>query len=80
MRQPAWELTLHRVNSDWAKSEGAMLIARNTGCSLGTARNLVENLPVSFPGQLFQHQGWRLLRKLRKMGFEADLVLHADEK
>ncbi|MGD1974060.1 MAG: NAD-binding protein [Desulfobacterales bacterium] len=80
MRLPAWQLILHRVNSDWAKSDGAMLIARDTGCSLEAARNLVENLPGSFPGQLFQHQGWRLLRKLRKMGFEADLELHADEK
>jgi Trk K+ transport system NAD-binding subunit len=79
MRPPKYELTLSRISSHWAKTEGVMVIAKYTGCSLGESRHLVENLPGTFPRLLYYHQGRRLLQRLRKMGFEVDLKLKAHE-
>jgi Trk K+ transport system NAD-binding subunit len=73
MVPPTHQLTLQRVHTQWAKSEGVMIIANNTDCTLGDARNLIENLPGTLPKRLYYHQGCRLLDKLRKMGYEAGL-------
>jgi Trk K+ transport system NAD-binding subunit len=71
---PTWELAIHRVSSPWAKTEGMMVIARTTGCTPGESRRLLDNLPGRFPGRLYRQQAEPLLHKLRKMGFEADLI------
>jgi hypothetical protein len=81
LRPPGHQLILKRVNADWAKTEGMMRIAKETDCSPGEARALVENLPGTFHRPLYYHQGWRLMQALRKMGFEAELeaIRIADE-
>jgi hypothetical protein len=71
---PSHQLFVHRVKSNWAKSEGVLAITKATDCTLGEAQDLLENLPGPLPTMLYLHQGHRLLERLRKMGIQAELL------
>ena len=73
-KMPSHQLFVHRVKSNWAKSEGVLAITKATDCTLGEAQDLLENLPGPLPTMLYLHQGHRLLERLRKMGIQAELL------
>jgi Trk K+ transport system NAD-binding subunit len=74
MKPPIYELAIYRVTAEWAKSEGAMLLTKFTGCPIGETLHLMDQLPVVFSRRLYHHQGHQLVRKLRKMGFQTELM------
>jgi Trk K+ transport system NAD-binding subunit len=65
----------------WVKSaltpdaafEGAQTIARISGCNIGTARSLMENLPGRLAVLLYYPQALRLVRHLRRIQVEAEI-------
>lgn len=62
-----WQIWVeHALNAD-ALFEGANEIACISGCSMGVARNLMEQLPALVPVSLYKHQALRLARKLHKV-------------
>ncbi|MGB0561400.1 MAG: potassium channel family protein [Spirulinaceae cyanobacterium] len=54
-----------------AQFEGANILSRITGCSLQTARQLMQDLPVTLPQPLHQRQAQRLVRTLRRAQISA---------
>ncbi|MFB2981746.1 hypothetical protein [Microseira sp. BLCC-F43] len=54
--------------------EGANAIARISGCDLGTARNLMNNLPATLGLPLYKHQAQRLVRELSKLQAIARII------
>ncbi len=67
----AFQVRLLRAVSHDAEFDGAAIIARVTGCELGTARRQVSNLPATLPLGLFRQQALRLVRELSVAGVEA---------
>ncbi|MBC6432428.1 hypothetical protein FM036_17365 [Nostoc sp. HG1] len=45
-----------------------------TGCSLGTARQWMNNLPGVLPIPLYKHQAQRLVRELTKIQVLANVI------
>jgi hypothetical protein len=62
------------ASSDEAVFEGARIIARVSGCSLGTARAAMSRLPATLTQKLFWHQAQRLVRELRVAGVDAEVL------
>jgi Trk K+ transport system NAD-binding subunit len=57
-----------------AAFEGARAVSRVTGCNLGTASALFGELPALFPYPLFPHQAQRLVRELKIVGVNAEVL------
>jgi Trk K+ transport system NAD-binding subunit len=64
---------LRTISRD-AEFEAARVIARVTGCELGTARAQMNQLPSTLPIGLFRTQAMRLVHELRVAGVEAEVV------
>lgn len=62
------------VQSTQAAFEGARVISRITGCSLGAAASLFGELPALLSQLLFRQQGQRLVRELGLIGITAEVV------
>ena len=67
-------LRVERAIAEEAIFEGANLMARISGCSLKEARAFMQNLPATWPRDLYDHQGYRLLRELKKARVKAKLL------
>lgn len=69
-----WQVRLENAASESAMFEGANVLSRISGCSMGVARNLMQNLPVMLPEPLYKHQAQRLARHLSKIQVMARVV------
>ncbi|MEO1094518.1 MAG: NAD-binding protein [Cyanobacteria bacterium J06638_28] len=54
--------------------EGGTEIARITGCDIGEARDLMQQLPGILPHRLYLHQALRLMRRLQRLRVSAELL------
>lgn len=73
-KDPHWQVQVEKAVSEEAIFEGAGAIARITGCDIGTARELMKQLPQVVPTLLHKHQAQRLLRQLNKLQVFASLM------
>lgn len=64
---PEWRLAIDSSPSEAAKFEAANLIARISGCDLAQARAAMQRPPSLLEKPLYQPQGSRLVRELRKL-------------
>ncbi|MEC4880542.1 MAG: NAD-binding protein [Scytonema sp. PMC 1070.18] len=69
-----WQVHITRAFTEEAQFEGANVIVRISGCSLHTARHLMNNLPGTLPLPLYKHQAQRLMIDLRKAQVFGSLV------
>ncbi|ELR98195.1 TrkA family potassium uptake protein [Gloeocapsa sp. PCC 73106] len=69
-----WEIHLEKALYQDAIFDGGNIIALITGCKLALARELMSNLPQVLPIPLYQHQGERLVRALKKVQVQAYLT------
>ncbi|XGV98071.1 MAG: TrkA family potassium uptake protein [Leptolyngbya sp. BL-A-14] len=72
-KAPRWQVQIEKALSEEAVFEGAGAIARISGCSISTARSLMNQLPSVVPIFLHKHQAQRLLRELNKLQVFASL-------
>jgi Trk K+ transport system NAD-binding subunit len=73
-----WQVRLEEIVSEEAKFEGANTISRITGCQLSSARKFLNNVPQTIPIILYEHQGYRLIKALKKLSIKSRLVPVAD--
>lgn len=67
-RNPAtWSLRIEKSPTLEASFDAANAIARVSGCELSLARRAMADLPARLNFALYQHQGLRLVRELKKM-------------
>jgi Trk K+ transport system NAD-binding subunit len=69
-----WQVQITKALSSESTFEGAMAIARVSGCDIGLARTLMSHLPRALPIGLYLHQAHRLVRELSKVQVSAQLV------
>lgn len=69
-----WQVELLRAGAADAQFEGGTEIARVTGCAIGEAHALMEQLPVVFPYKLYFHQAARLVRGLSRLRVAAQVL------
>jgi Trk K+ transport system NAD-binding subunit len=62
-----WRVRVEKALTEEARFEGANAIARISGCSLATARDLMNDLPKVLVTPLYEHQAKRLVRELGKI-------------
>ena len=78
---PQWRLRIDSSPSDSAAFEAANAMARISGCSLAQARAAMQRLPSRLEKPLYQQQGSRLMRELRKLLVASQLEIDgADSK
>ena len=65
--QPDWVLWIDTAPSSDAAFDAANLIARLSGCSLALARSTMSSLPARLDVALYEAQGTRLARELKKL-------------
>jgi len=74
-RQPRqWQVRVDKALSKDAVFEGAVAIARASGCSISVATELMHHLPGVLDLPLYKHQAQRLVRELKKHQVLAHLV------
>jgi Trk K+ transport system NAD-binding subunit len=71
LRPRQWQLQVEKATTPDAELEGAMAIARISGCEIGVARKLMSDLPSLFTVPLYRHQIYRLVRELSKVQVQA---------
>lgn len=54
---------------------GANVLARYSGCSIEDARRIMDNLPADFPYPLYLHQGFLLVKALRRSMIDSELEI-----
>ncbi|WP_294540877.1 NAD-binding protein [uncultured Rhodoblastus sp.] len=64
---PEWRLAIDSAPSEATKFEAANMISRISGCDLTKARAAMQRLPSLLEKPLYQPQGSRLVRDLRKL-------------
>jgi Trk K+ transport system NAD-binding subunit len=64
---PEWRLAIDSSPSQATRFEAANLISRISGCDLATARAAMQRPPSVLEKPLYQPQGSRLVRELRKL-------------
>ncbi|MBW4520367.1 MAG: NAD-binding protein [Scytolyngbya sp. HA4215-MV1] len=69
-----WQVQIEKALTSESAFEGAMAIARISGCEIGLARTLMNHLPRIIPIGLYLHQAHRLVRELGKVQVSARLV------
>ena len=69
-----WQVELLQANAPDAIFEGGTEIARVTGCEIGEAHGLMEQLPAVFPHKLYFHQAVRLVRRLSRLRVSAKIL------
>ncbi len=70
----SWQVEVELAMTAESTFEGANIIGRISGCSLRTARDLMENLPGILDIPLYQHQAQRLVRALEQVRVKAKIV------
>jgi Trk K+ transport system NAD-binding subunit len=71
---PSWKVLVTEAKHPDAAFQGANEIACITGCSMGTARTLMEKVPQILPTPLYRHQAFRLVRRLLKVQVNAQAL------
>ncbi len=74
IKQPTWQVMIESTPSEYAIFQGANEIIGITGCSMLTARELMNNLPGILPKPLYKHQAQRLVITLKKAFVKARLI------
>lgn len=74
-----WQVQIEKALTRDAIFDGANEIALISGCSIGTARELMKHLPGLLRRPLYKHQAQRLVRDLSKVQVRAHLVAIADD-
>jgi len=69
-----WRVKLQKAQSTEALFEGGNILVRITGCSLNEGREMMSDLPKIMPQNLYHHQAQRLIRELRKVRVEANII------
>lgn len=69
-----WQIKLLKATAPDAIFEGGTEIARVTGCTLGEAHTLMNQLPALFPHKLYLHQATRLVRRLNRLRVSAKIL------
>ncbi|NEP60071.1 MAG: potassium transporter TrkA [Symploca sp. SIO2G7] len=69
-----WRVKVEQALTQVAIFEGANAIALVSGCSLGSARRLMNNLPKTLRLPLYKQQAQRLVRKLSKAQVIAQMI------
>ncbi|MDB9528909.1 NAD-binding protein [Oscillatoria sp. CS-180] len=69
-----WQVELLQANAADAIFEGGTEIARVTGCAIGEAHDLMNQLPAIFPHKLYLHQAIRLVRRLGRLRVAAKIL------
>jgi voltage-gated potassium channel Kch len=72
--QRDWLVRVERAMNEEAIFEGANTIGRISGCSLGVARELMDNLPGVLNVPLYKLQAQRLIRDLGKVLVYAQII------
>lgn len=70
-----WQVRVEKALNHDAVFDGANAIALISGCTLATARQLMNNLPATLPQPLYHHQAQYLVRELSQIQVHAHLVL-----
>lgn len=68
-----WQVQIEKVLAQDAIFDGANEISIISGCSIGTARELMHNLPGQLPVALYKQQALLLVRRLSKLRVTARL-------
>ncbi|NES03414.1 MAG: hypothetical protein F6K22_11505 [Okeania sp. SIO2F4] len=74
IKEPTWQVMIESAPSEYAIFQGANEIVGIAGCSMLTARELMNNLPGILPKRLYKHQAQRLVRTLKKVFVKARLI------
>ena len=69
-----WQVRVLDAKAADARFEGGLEIARITGCDIGQAHAVMNNLPAIFPHRLYLHQALRLVRRLSRLRVNAELL------
>jgi hypothetical protein len=69
-----WQVQIENALIRTAIADAAQKIALITGCSLVTAKQLMNNLPNVLPTPLYKHQAQGLVRELKKLQVLASVV------
>ncbi|MGO9431384.1 potassium channel family protein [Rhodoblastus sp.] len=77
---PQWRLAILSSPSEAARFEAANAMARISGCDLAQARSVMQRLPSTLEKPLYQQQGSRLTRELRKLLVMTRLEFDGDER
>ncbi|BAY78725.1 TrkA-N [Nostoc linckia NIES-25] len=76
--QKTWQVEIEKTLAQDAIFDGANEISIISGCSIGTARKLMDNLPAQLPKPLYKQQALRLVRRLTKLRVTACLKPFSD--
>jgi len=76
IKEPTWQVMVESASSEDAIFQGANEIVGISGCSMLTARELMNNLPGILPKPLYKHQAQRLVRTLKKVFVKARLIIN----
>jgi Trk K+ transport system NAD-binding subunit len=66
-----WQVSIAQAKTPEAVLEGAMTISRVSGCEIGLARQVMNQLPATLNCPLYRHQAQRLVRELSKVQVRA---------
>jgi Trk K+ transport system NAD-binding subunit len=61
-----WQVQVERSLTQDAQFDGAMAIARISGCEVNSAQTIMKNLPAIVPVTLYPHQAHHLVNQLRR--------------
>ena len=75
-----WQIEIIQAVSPDAAFDGATEISRISGCDIGTARHLLQTLPVVLPQKLHRHQALRLVRELTRSRVTARVRAPSDTR
>ncbi len=73
-----WQVKIEAALTTDAIFEGANEIILITGCSIGTARDLMHHLPSLLHQPLYKHQAQSLVHKLSRVQVKAYLLILPD--
>jgi hypothetical protein len=75
-----WRVRVEQALTEDAQFEGANILARISGCSLATARNIMDSLPATLGAPLYHAQALRLIRNLKRNRVKATLLEPKDAR
>ena len=78
MAPRCWQVQIEKALNRDAIDDGADEIALISGCSIGTARELMNHLPKMLRRPLYKYQAQRLVRELSNLHVVARLIPISD--
>ena len=71
---PGYELHVDVPLNHHARFDGANVLSRMTGVSIGECRDFMEYLPAKFPQKLYRYQAERIISRLKRNMVSATLI------